>query len=104
MRKYAGYLLIGCLAAMAAGAVTLTGLGYAVHARPAVERGGVIQYVDRSNKSDRLDLEGPVDGQAVPKTTRGSPPARAQQVPLGCDPAFSPLTNGHLNFPARCAS
>jgi hypothetical protein len=103
MREFAGYLLIGCLAVMATGAVALAGLGYAVGARPADERIAIIQHVDRSNKGDRLDLR--LGTQRVPKTTIGiQTPAKSEPIPIGCDPAFSPLNKGDANFPARCTS
>jgi hypothetical protein len=97
MRGFAGYLTIGVLAALAMGLVTVAGLGLAVGARPVAGRGAVIQHVDRTDKGDRLDLR---------KTLGGRPPTRQPAaVPVGCEPAFSPLAKAeHPNISGRCDS
>ena len=49
MRGFAGYLLIGSLAAVAMALTTVTGLDLAVGARPLAARGELIQHVDRTH-------------------------------------------------------
>ncbi len=99
MRGFAGYLLIGGLGVTAMGLVTLAGLGFAVGARPIMAPGQVIQYVDRTHKSDRLDV----------RTTIGTRPQRQpaekrpEKMPIGCDPVFSTLAaSAHANYSGRC--
>ncbi len=98
MRGCSGYLLIGSLAAFAMALVTVAGLGLAVRAGPVAEPGQVIQHVDRTNKSDRLD----------PHTTFGTGrlPLRQKQPNTlldGCEPAFSSLaTAGRGEHSGRC--
>ena len=97
MRAFMGYLLIGALAVLAMGFVTVAGLDLAVGARPVVERGAIIQHVDRTHKGDRLDL---------PRTV-GPPPAVKQPIalPEGCEPTFSPLVlAGRPAISGRCVS
>ena len=97
MRGFSGYLLIGGLAVLAMGLVTVAGL--AVGARPIAEPGQVIQYVDRTHKANRLDL----------RTTSGTRPAmrpsqrQPHMVPVGCEPAFSSLESAaRANYFGRC--
>jgi hypothetical protein len=98
MRALAGYILIGVLAVAAMGLVTVAGLGFAVGARPVAENGAVIQHVDRTNKTDRLDIHATtVRSRSVPK----------QQIalPEGCEPVFSPLVAiKQANISGRCVS
>ena len=97
MRGFAGYLLIGVLAALAMGLVTVAGVGLAVGARPMPERGAIIQHVDRTHKGDRLDLH----------RTVGNRPATNQPmaVLVGCEPAFSPLVaSSRQNISGRCVA
>ena len=97
MRAFMGYLLIGVLAVLAMGLVTVTGLGLAVGARPMPERGAVIQHVDRTRKSDRLDLPTTVGARPVPK--------QPMALPEGCEPMFSPLVSvGRPSISGRCVS
>ncbi|MEJ2378914.1 MAG: hypothetical protein P8Y71_27180 [Pseudolabrys sp.] len=89
MRGFAGYLLIGGLAVVGMGVVTLAGLGFTVGARPVTNSGQVIQYVDRTHKGDRLDLHTTIKTESrrlmQPLRTK---PAR---MPVGCEPMVSPL-------------
>lgn len=97
MRGFMGYMLIGVLAVLAMGLVTIAGLGLAVGAWPVPERGAIIQHVDRRHKGDRLDL----------RTTLGSRPVlkRKTVVPVGCEPAFSPLASPEWpNISGRCVA
>ena len=99
MRGFAGYLLIGLVAALAMGLVTLAGLDFAVGARPMPEGGALIQHVDRTHKGDRLDRH---------TTTIGSRPVPKKamtKVPVGCEPTFSPLVDaGNASIAGRCVS
>jgi hypothetical protein len=94
MRDFAGYLLIGCLAAMATSAIAVAGFDLAVGARPVTEPGTVIQHVDRSQKGDRLDLP----------TRLGAQPLAHKwpAVPFGCDRVFSSLSSAPANPLGRC--
>lgn len=100
MRAFAGYFLIGSLAALATGLVTVTGADLAVGARPVVEPGQLIQSVDRTHKSDRLDL-GTVSAPAVaPVPPHQKEPAT---LPIGCEPAVSALAGpAQSNNASRC--
>ena len=96
MRVFAGYLLIGVLAVAAMGLVTIAGLGFAVGARPVAEHGTIVQHVDRTHKSDRLDI-----------SAEHSPsiPTQKPGLPEGCEPVFSPLTaTKQANITGRCLS
>jgi hypothetical protein len=97
MRGFASYVVAGILVVLAMDFIAPpVGAGLAVGAWPAVDRGAVVQSVDRTGKSDRL---------TVPMTTFGK-----QQVPrnlptmlVGCDPVFSRLSaSAHANFAGRC--
>ncbi len=97
MRGFMGYVLIGVLAILAMGLVTIGGLDLAIGAWPVPERGVIIQFVDRRHKGDRLDL----------RTTFGSHPVlkRKTVVPVGCEPAFSPLASPEwLGISGRCVA
>lgn len=97
MRGIAGYLLIGVLAVLAMGLVTVAGLGLAVGARLMPERGAIIQHVDRTHKGDRLDLQSKFGSRPLTK--------QPMAVPVGCEPAFSPLVKaGHPKISGRCLS
>jgi len=66
---------------------------------PTVERS---VSVNRVNKGDRLSQAPPVDrpSHSSPSTEAVIPPKR---VPLGCDPAFSPVADpAHANVYKRC--
>lgn len=97
MRAFSGYLAIGGLGVFAMSAVTVAGVGLAVGARPTVKDNVVIQHVDRTHKTDRLDLQKISGDKSMPKRNFGV-------MPVGCDPAFSPLSfPAHANFAGRCA-
>jgi hypothetical protein len=51
------------------------------------------QQVNRAAKSDRLNI--------APKK-QDADNAKPAKIPIGCDPAFSPLSKGVPNFSARC--
>ena len=51
------------------------------------------QIVNRATKSDRLN---------VAPSKRDAENAKPAKIPIGCDPAFSPLSKGAPNFSARC--
>ena len=54
-----------------------------------------IQTVNRAGKSDRL--------HNPRRATRDSDDAKPAKIPVGCDPAFSPLSKGaRMNFSSRC--
>lgn len=96
MRGFAGYLLIGGLAAFAMGLVTAAGL--AVGARPVAEPGHVIQHVDRTHKADRLDLQTTFGrGRLQPA------PKQPSRLPEGCEPPISSLAGaGRWDDSGRC--
>jgi hypothetical protein len=87
----------------------------------------VVNSVDRTRKGDRLVPMRPAaapgsstvvklpvvpirdDGRAAAKSAPGEPAqkpvVRGSKVPIGCDPAFSPLAaSASLNFAGRCVS
>jgi hypothetical protein len=96
MRGFSIYLAMGILVVLALDFIAPpVGLGFDVIAWPVVERGSIVQFVDRSNKGDRLPAPTATGKQLMPK----KPPT----ILIGCDPAFSPLTAAaHANLPARC--
>jgi hypothetical protein len=98
MRGVTGYLAIGGFGALAMSAAAIAGLGLEIGAQPATEGSVIVQTVDRAQKGDRLDIH-PAEGrQRNPKRDFG-------EVPVGCEPAFSPLSlPAHENFSARCAA
>jgi len=51
------------------------------------------QAVNRATKSDRLNIA---------PTKQDAENAKPAKIPMGCDPAFSPLSKGAPNFSARC--
>ena len=51
------------------------------------------QEVNRAAKSDRL--------KSAP-SKQDAENAKPAKIPMGCDPAFSPLSKGAPNFSARC--
>jgi hypothetical protein len=68
--------------------------GLAVGARPAAPAGMVMQWVDRTQKGDRLD---------IPVTRIGKQPLPRQEMLDGCEPAASTLSP-IAQAPARCAA
>jgi hypothetical protein len=51
------------------------------------------QAVNRAAKSDRLKIA---------PNKQDAESAKPAKIPMGCDPAFSPLSKGAPNFSARC--
>jgi hypothetical protein len=94
MRSLAGYLLIGCFAALGTSAIAMTGFDFALFAGPATKPGTVIQYVDRAHKGDRLALPTRYGARPVPRD--------GQAVPVGCDRVFSALSPERKNPVGRC--
>lgn len=105
MRSVVSYSLASVLVVLTAGFVApASWLGLPVGARPVIETGMTVQTVDRSNKSDRLEIPLTVIGKK-PATTVGKERAPAAPVKIldGCDPVFSPLSSSaQANLPGRC--
>lgn len=94
MRGIISYIVAGALVVLALDMITPFGLGLAVGAGPETGSSSVLQYVDRSNKGDRL-----LTPAAVNKPSRAGRP----RMMAGCEPAFSPLSvSAQANFAARC--
>ena len=90
--------MIGALAALAMGLVTVAGLGLAVGARPVVEPGQLIQHVDRTHKGDRLDLQTSSGSGRLQPT-----PKQPSRLPEGCEPPISSLAaGGRFDDSGRC--
>ncbi|HZP74862.1 MAG TPA: hypothetical protein VFB45_01850 [Pseudolabrys sp.] len=103
---------MACVTLALAGAAVLTsGIGVGLHAeraplrvQPAAAPATASLYdVDRTHKGDRLKMLG------ASRDSRGQGPvapnpARSSDVPVGCDPAFSPLSSSARasNFASRC--
>jgi hypothetical protein len=92
MRGIGGYFVIGGMAALAGSGVLVTGVGLAVNARPLVERGVIVQHVDRTLKTDRLNTH----------TRIGREPP--QNAPAGCETVFSPLSAAPRNPASHCVA
>lgn len=106
MRSVVLYSLASVLVTLTAGFVApASWLGLPVGARPMTETGMAVQTVDRSNKSDRLDLPLTVIDKKpanTPATTVGKERAPVKILD-GCDPVFSPLSSSaQANLPGRC--
>jgi hypothetical protein len=89
-----GTLILGVITGIAisyAGpSLDWTAAGYA-----AAPSGGQMQWVDRSRKGDRLDVQ----------TTRvGKEPAPASKLLVGCELTASPLSKVRAAIPGRCAT
>jgi hypothetical protein len=97
MRGFALYMVAGILVVLAMDFIAPpVGLGLAVGAWPAVARGTIVQSVDRTGKSDRLNLPTATVG-------RQQSPRKSPTVLVGCDPVFSPLSaSARANFARRC--
>lgn len=68
--------------------------GLSVGARPLAPAGMTTQWVDRSQKGNRLD---------IPSVRVGKQPVPAPKLITGCEPAASPLSaSGQV--PGRCAA
>jgi hypothetical protein len=58
--------------------------------------------VDRSNKGDRMVPARDSQSNMTPRPTEQTRP-QPVRIPVGCDPAFSPLSgSARANFSARC--
>jgi hypothetical protein len=98
MRGFAGYLLIGSLAAVAMALTTVTGLDLAVGARPLAARGELIQHVDRTHKGNRLDIHATIGVRPLPPLHK-----QPAKMLMGCEPAYSPLAAAApANTSGRC--
>jgi len=100
MRRIVTYLAAGLLAISTVELLAPSGgPGLSVNARSVVPGGTTLQYVDRSHKTDRLDIS----VSTIDKRPSTRMPAKILD---GCDPAFSPLSASapHDNFPGRCAT
>ena len=96
MRGIVTYLMAGILAVLVMDFVAPpVGVGLAVDAKPVVKSVEIIQFVDRTNKGDRLSQPADVGQQQAPS----APP----KIMIGCDPAFSPLSaSARANVAGRC--
>jgi hypothetical protein len=95
MRGIGGYLLIGIIAALATGTLTLMGIGLEAGARPVPTNSYIIQHVDRTHKGDRLDVRTIINKRWVPKSHI--------DMTVGCEPVFSALSSSaHSNNSGRC--
>jgi hypothetical protein len=96
MRTLLSYILAGILAVLLLDVIAPpAGFGLGVAAGPSVNQQGLNpQIVDRSGKSDRLQ---------VPKTSGRQLTPKAAPVLVGCEPVFSALSKDkQANFPGRC--
>lgn len=97
MRDFAAYLIIGLLAFVASGLVTVGGVELAVASLPVPGRGIFILHVDRTHKGDRLDMRSNATNRLVPK--------QPAVMPIGCESEFSQLTNPRrANISSRCVA
>ncbi len=95
MRSFLSYVLGGALVVVLLDIVAPpVGLGLGSAAWPSVDSESPPQVVDRTHKSDRLQVPRANGRRLVPV---GAP------VPVGCEAAFSTLSKEkHANFPGRC--
>ncbi len=94
MRGISEYFLIGSFAAPAAATVTFSGLALEVSARPMAKRGDIVQHVDRTDKSDRLDVHRAIGTQLK----------KNDVAPVGCETVFGPLSSRISNPAGRCVA
>jgi hypothetical protein len=98
----AGLLMGGALAILAPLAATDLAAGSAVPSRENSRENISTQIkfdsqaVNRAAKSDRLNIN------VIAPAKRDAENAKPAKIPIGCDPAFSPLSRGVQNFSARC--
>ena len=94
MRGLMPYILAGVVGVLAVDVIApLVGSGLAVVAQQVSETELPTQIVDRTNKSDRLQVPN-VNGRQTPN---------GRSIPVGCEGAFSSLSSGaSANFPGRC--
>jgi hypothetical protein len=95
MRNFLSYVLVGVLVVVLLDLVAPpVGLGLGSAAWPSVGGGTPPQVVDRTHKSDRLQVPRANGRRLAPS---GAP------VPVGCDAVFSTLSKEkQANFPGRC--
>jgi hypothetical protein len=95
MRGIVTYLLAGIMVVLALALIAPPVGLVAVDAKPVVKNVEIIQFVDRTHKSDRLSQPTAVDKQPA----LSAPP----NIMIGCDPAFSPLSaSASANVSGRC--
>lgn len=94
MRNFIWYILAGALVVLLMDVIAPpVGLSLTV-ARPSVEGSAPPQVVDRTHKSDRLQIPTASGRRVTPPNT---------PVLVGCDPVFSSLSTAkQINFPGRC--
>lgn len=94
MRNFLSFVLLGVLVVILVDVIVPPiGLGFGA-VRPAVDHQEKPQVVDRTHKSDRLQ----VHRANVPRVISPGAP-----VPVGCEPVFSALSKEkRVNFPGRC--
>jgi hypothetical protein len=98
MRSIVSYTLASALVALLLTVIAPpSGLGLGVTAwKPAEGRTSAPQVVDRTHKSDRLQIPRASGRQITPP---------AAPVPVGCEPVFSALSKEkQANFPGRCVA
>jgi hypothetical protein len=96
MRNFLSFILLGALVVVLLDVIApVIGPGVGA-AWPAVDRRISLQFVDRTHKSDRLQLPRANGRRVIPQ---GAP------VPMGCEAVFSALSREkQANFPGRCLS
>jgi hypothetical protein len=113
MRGLALYLLAGMFTVLALDVVAPpVGIGLAIGAWPSAGPDSAVQYVDRSHKGDRLDINSGGISVVGKRDSGGNsrlglePRPRPAGVPIGCEPAFSPLSLAARtdNFARGCVS
>jgi hypothetical protein len=96
MRTIFSYILAGALVLLLLDVIAPpAGFGLGLAAWPSVDQNGLSpQIVDRTRKSDRLQ---------VPKASGRQITPKAAPVLVGCEPVFSALSKDkQANFPGRC--
>lgn len=106
MRSVVSYSLASVLVVLTAGFIApASWLGLPVGARPMVETGMKVQTVDRTNKTDRLEIPLTVIDKKPTTVGKERSPTAPVKILDGCDPVFSPLSSSaQANLPGRCLS
>jgi hypothetical protein len=86
--------LAGTLLGVAVSAAGLTAVTDLAARNIVVATQADSQTVNRAAKADRL--------QGPHRTKRDVENAKPAKIPVGCDPAFSPLSRNARNFSSRC--
>jgi len=96
MRGFVSFILAGALVVIALDVtVPPSGIRLAVPAWSASEKNATDQVVDRTHKSDRL--------QVPLANGRRMSPTPTPAILSGCEPVFSPLSaSSRANFAGRC--